>query len=229
LQQRLGSECYVDLSFGIHRGWAIEGAVGSDFKIDASYLSPNVSIAEDLERATHTYGVHLIASDAVIASCTPAVARKTRVIDKAMVRGSKVPLELHAFDLDFKNLQVQAPPAVAWNVRERFRARQLLEVRKQQKLTSTDLFHDAQEVIAMRKNYTVAFFQNFNMGYQNYSEGEWPAARQYLERTKKMLGFEDGPSAALLAYMEHYTFQAPDLWRGVRGTLSCVDDGHARS
>ncbi len=33
-------------------GWAIEGAIGSEFKIDASYLSPHVNMASRLEAAT---------------------------------------------------------------------------------------------------------------------------------------------------------------------------------
>lgn len=42
----------VRMGFGIHQGWAIEGAIGSYFKIDASYLSPNVNMAARLEAAT---------------------------------------------------------------------------------------------------------------------------------------------------------------------------------
>ena len=42
----------VAMGFGLHQGWAIEGAIGSYFKIDASYLSPNVNIAARLEAAT---------------------------------------------------------------------------------------------------------------------------------------------------------------------------------
>lgn len=59
----------VKLGFGLHFGWAIEvflltllflkahinqykGAIGSDFKIDASYLSPHVNMASRLEAAT---------------------------------------------------------------------------------------------------------------------------------------------------------------------------------
>jgi hypothetical protein len=34
----------------------IKGAIGSHFKIDASYLSPNVNIASRLEAATKQYG-----------------------------------------------------------------------------------------------------------------------------------------------------------------------------
>merc|ERR1719163_1653666 len=60
LQMRLGSEYRVGLTFGLHYGWAIEGAVGTEFKIDASYLSPNVSIAYSLEAATQKYGVSIL-------------------------------------------------------------------------------------------------------------------------------------------------------------------------
>ena len=42
----------VNMGFGLHVGWAIEGSIGSHFKIDASYLSPNVNIAARLEAAT---------------------------------------------------------------------------------------------------------------------------------------------------------------------------------
>jgi len=42
----------VKLGYGLHIGWAIEGAIGSKFKIDASYLSPNVNMAARLETAT---------------------------------------------------------------------------------------------------------------------------------------------------------------------------------
>ena len=42
----------VRMGFGLHQGWAIEGAIGSYFKIDASYLSPNVNLAARLESAT---------------------------------------------------------------------------------------------------------------------------------------------------------------------------------
>ena len=38
----------IDMGFGLHAGWAIEGAIGSEYKIDASYLSPNVNIAARL-------------------------------------------------------------------------------------------------------------------------------------------------------------------------------------
>lgn len=42
----------VKMGLGLHFGWSIEGAIGSYYKIDASYLSPNVNMASRLEGAT---------------------------------------------------------------------------------------------------------------------------------------------------------------------------------
>ncbi len=39
----------VKMGWGLHIGWAIEGAIGSHYKIDASYLSPHVNMAARLE------------------------------------------------------------------------------------------------------------------------------------------------------------------------------------
>lgn len=47
----------MNLIIGIHVGWAIEGAIGSDKKIDASYLSPHVNMASRMEAATKQYGL----------------------------------------------------------------------------------------------------------------------------------------------------------------------------
>ena len=45
------------LGFGLHHGWAIEGAIGSEHKVDASYLSPHVNMSARLEAATKQFGV----------------------------------------------------------------------------------------------------------------------------------------------------------------------------
>ena len=52
----------VKMGFGLHVGWAIEGAIGSFYKIDASYLSPHVNMASRLEAATKQFGVQLLIS-----------------------------------------------------------------------------------------------------------------------------------------------------------------------
>ena len=50
----------VRMGFGLHAGWAIEGAVGSLQKVDATYLSPHVNMAARLETSSKQYGVPLL-------------------------------------------------------------------------------------------------------------------------------------------------------------------------
>lgn len=101
----------VKMGFGLHVGWAIEGAIGSEFKIDASYLSPNVNMAARLEAATKQYGVPLLISGEMINVCSPLFVRYCRQIDRVTVKGSVEPMGLYTVDLDPENLPVNEPPA----------------------------------------------------------------------------------------------------------------------
>ncbi len=90
----------VKMGFGLHQGWAIEGAIGSLLKIDASYLSPNVNMASRLEAATKQYGVNLLLSDAMHNIFTDEIKMLCREIDCVTVKGSIVPVKLFTVDID---------------------------------------------------------------------------------------------------------------------------------
>lgn len=222
LQQRLGKDCRVELSFGLHCGWAIEGAVGSEFKIDASYISPNVSIGASVAQATHVYGVNILVSQAVTEWCSKKMMGLLRKIDKVIIKGSKDPLELYSLDLNSRVIQAvelrQLP--ITWNSYYRFASRQFNESAKNRLWTAqnsvVDILKSDSDFENMRKEITNKFMHTFSMGYQNYSQGEWKVARNLLERTRTMLSREDGPSAALLRFMESANnFEAPASWVGV--------------
>ena len=59
------------MGYGLNLGWAIEGAIGSSLKIDASYLSPNVNMASRLEAATMHYKTDILLSDKLYKFCSP--------------------------------------------------------------------------------------------------------------------------------------------------------------
>merc|ERR1712159_16776 len=96
----------VRMGFGLHYGWAIEGAIGSEFKIDASYLSPNVNMASRLEAATKQYGVLILFSDTLFQFFGMEMKEKPRMIDHVTVKGSKKPTRLYTLDLDYMSLRV---------------------------------------------------------------------------------------------------------------------------
>jgi class 3 adenylate cyclase len=95
----------IKMGFGLHLGWAIEGAIGSSFKIDASYLSPNVNMAARLEAATKQFGVDILFSGSLYnLFTTRKIIDVCRHIDTVMVKGSRQPVKLYTIDLNIKNL-----------------------------------------------------------------------------------------------------------------------------
>jgi class 3 adenylate cyclase len=77
----------IKMGFGLHLGWAIEGMIGSNFKIDASYLSPNVNTASRLEAATKQYGVQLLFSQGIFSLLSAPYQELSRIVDKAILKG----------------------------------------------------------------------------------------------------------------------------------------------
>ena len=71
----------IKIGFGINLGWSIEGAIGSNFKIDASYLSPNYNLANICEEKTKEYGVDLVMSDKFVENLSNEAQKKTRILD----------------------------------------------------------------------------------------------------------------------------------------------------
>eukprot|EP00927_Polykrikos_kofoidii_P071957 TRINITY_DN68136_c0_g1_i1.p1 TRINITY_DN68136_c0_g1~~TRINITY_DN68136_c0_g1_i1.p1 ORF type:complete len:965 (-),score=134.27 TRINITY_DN68136_c0_g1_i1:722-3616(-) len=219
LQQRLGKHLRVRLACGLHFGWAIEGAVGSEFKIDASYLSPNVSLADTLERLTRLYGVSILVSEAVISICTSELASKCRLIDH--VKLGSIAMELYVIDLDYESITVDdEPKKIPWSLRQRFKVRQFLEAEKNEKwddnVSMATYFANHRDITTMRGLFSVDFLHIFNMGFQNYAQGEWQVAARTLHRTSTMLGKKDGPSLALLRYMDQWQYEVPEGWFGIR-------------
>jgi class 3 adenylate cyclase len=97
------------MGFGLHVGWAIEGAIGSEYKIDASYLSPNVNMASRLEAATKQFGVDFLLSEDLYELLTPEMKEFCRNVDRVTVKGSEKPVRLYTVDLCYDRLTPPAP------------------------------------------------------------------------------------------------------------------------
>ena len=94
---------HLSLQFGIglHVGWAIEGAIGSSHKIDASYLSPNVNLSSRLSVLCHHYHLPLLFSSAFHSLLGVEVQKRCRKVDVVSVKGSRKPIGIYTFDIDF--------------------------------------------------------------------------------------------------------------------------------
>lgn len=90
----------VKLGLGLHMGYAIEGAIGSYYKIDASYLSPNVNMSMRLEGATKHFGVPLLISNALHKVFTRKTKGYCRQVDYCTMQGNEQPVKLYTIDVD---------------------------------------------------------------------------------------------------------------------------------
>lgn len=93
-------EYNVRIGCGLHVGWAIEGAIGSNRKIDASYLSPHVSATEYLESSTKAYGVSLLLSEPFFRLLSPTAAKVCRQVDRVRRSAHEQPMGLYTYDAD---------------------------------------------------------------------------------------------------------------------------------
>ena len=98
----------VKMGFGLHLGWAIEGALGSFYKIDASYLSPNVNMSANLEEATKTYDTPILFTGQLFNHFTDSCKRECRQIDHIVFKGHTVPTALYTCDVDFSHLAIES-------------------------------------------------------------------------------------------------------------------------
>merc|ERR1711865_1085875 len=76
--KRFGVGFKIKMGFGMHVGWAVEGAIGSELKIDATYLSPHVEMSDRLEAASKIFGAKLNMSHWFVNLCTPTFRKHIR-------------------------------------------------------------------------------------------------------------------------------------------------------
>jgi len=209
---------HVRMGVGLHSGWAIEGAIGSEFKIDASYLSPNVNMATRLESATKLYSCLVLVSESLMRLMSEAVREECRLIDHVRVQGTRKPFKLYTLDLDDLALVPVAARrnAVSKSAKQKRRLEQQRNKaeRWSEDYVMHDLFELDPDIVKMRERYTLEFFTRFHMAYLNYEAGEWEVAKKMLEVARACLGVDDGPSGALLRYMKRHGGNAS--WPGYR-------------
>lgn len=103
LQARIADYSGVKMGFGLHVGWAIEGPIGSEYKIDASYLGPDVHMASRLEAATKGYGTGMLITEDLYELMTEN-KHHLRCIDRVISEEGAKPMNLYTVDLDHKHL-----------------------------------------------------------------------------------------------------------------------------
>ena len=226
LLKKFGPKYSVQMGFGLHTGWGIEGAIGSYYKIDCSYLSPNVNIAARLETATNIYGVDILFSGEFYDLLSDFMKRLCRKIDVVTLKGSEKPVRLYTVDIN-KNIH----PGKIMSKKDRMTLR---ERRSYYALKKKKLWHKFQKLKSesssigeiylkqskglrqlLKKTKSDIFYQYFEDGFGDYIDGEWKDAAQNLEKAR-YLDKSDGPTKTILDYIKKLDYKAPSNWDGYR-------------
>ncbi|KAJ1610796.1 membrane associated adenylyl cyclase [Cryptosporidium canis] len=198
----------VKLGFGLHYGWAIEGAIGSEYKIDASYLSPNVNLSSRLESATKHYGVNILFSHYLFEKLSVNMKTFCRKIDCVTLKGSKQPIELYTIDVD---TEVQIDDKNTTNHQA--------EKNKISYRAFSEFFKD-DNIKKMRNHLFQGFYYKFNRGLKHYLAGNWSVSKNILLDLQhdclQFWGRCDGPSSTILKFMEENNNVCPIDWKGYR-------------
>jgi len=222
------SQYRVSIGFGLHMGWALECAIGSEFKIDATYLSPNVNMAVSIGAATRQFGVSIMFTSALYCEMSSKLTSAVRQIDRIQVPGTNYPIRVFTVDLRGDALPLDQMHATEFHKVHTARSFEKLRVRRElrkrryeaAKFNVAAFFREDKDIGAMRKGFKPQFSCIFNKGVLNYEAGEWAVARQALERASEVLrvsvGHADGPSRALLQFMRENNYVAPADWKGYR-------------
>ena len=224
----------LTLIFGMDAGWAVEGAVGSEYKIDATYLSPHVNMASRMMSACKHYGVTILLSEAVQELMSGPGRRKLRNLDRVTVKGSAHVQNIYTYDARSKGADF------------------FLYSRSDDQADSEaadykpDIWNEDQDLKAMRHHVTDDFEQEFKAGMKDYYEGNWPSAIEKLEAANEIMvdaameeGYlhdemddspdrkelyrtetADGPCKYLISFMKSKGGVVPKNWDGWHPLLS---------
>jgi len=136
---------------GLHFGWAVEGAIGSDKKIDASYISPHVNWSEFLESSTKEYDVPILLSEPFYKLLSPNVAKYCRKVDSIRKSETDEITALYTYDTNLDlNIEKELLPNFTEEAQERRRTQAL-----NNKKAASNLLQKQQSNLNLRK---VSFF-----------------------------------------------------------------------
>lgn len=209
---KFGMDYTVTLGFGLHCGWAIEGAIGSECKIDASYLSPHVNMCARLETATTQYNVDILFSEALHVILSSKAKDRARKLDVVMVKGSATPMPIYTIDLNQDSLpQVPDSHVVGEPIPPPEISKESLTAKPIEYMFVMD-----QDIVRMQEGFTMEFHSAWKQAFHLYITGSWLLAADILQRCSSMLPDGDGPSECLLNYIQSLDFTPPEDWAGCR-------------
>ena len=194
----------VSMGVGLHKGWAIEGAIGSKVKIDASYLSPHVNLASRLESATKKYDVPLLMSEAFFGGLSGSIQSTCRRCDKVSFKGSTDPMVIYHQDIE---------PLEALKVRPQ-NYEELLTITSWDKETENEYSGLINDIISkLDSEPEIVQREVFDALFNSYLDKDWKRCKIFCHLWMKK--FPGDPIVnKLIDQLSEHNFKCPSTWPG---------------
>lgn len=211
-------EWKVKLSTGLHLGWAFEGAIGTQYKIDAGYISNDISMAFILAEISKTLDCPLTLSDELYKNLSPDLRKICRPVERINFGHSSHIIFSVEHNLD--NIDKKDRLVNKYENREAFQ-----KAHKRKKLAFAELLqtkgfnfkeyiNNKKKIKAMINLHNEAFLKKYEKAFDKYANGMWGEAKNFFEELIEM-GENDAIIQRIMKYMRSKEFQAPDGWKGV--------------
>ncbi|SCP06363.1 adenylyl cyclase alpha, putative [Plasmodium ovale] len=226
----------LELSFGLHFGWAIEGAIGSSYKIDLSYLSENVNIASRLQDISKIYKSNIVISGDFYDNMSENFKKLLRKIDRVTLKGCGNPLNLYTFDICLNKIQKErtvhifetfvTPPCADRKMIKILDDIKKKTQRRRRKKEVSNLTYDlyaeyarSNDVKSVRVHFPGEYLTLFENALELYLSGNWRESKITLDYLKNKFSIDDYIVYQLLDFMNTSNFIAPSDWCGYRRFL----------
>ncbi|CDW71083.1 adenylyl cyclase [Stylonychia lemnae] len=214
---KFGSNYRTKVTFGLHVGWAVEGAIGTEQKIDALFLSPHSQIALKIEDMCSIYETTILLSEDLQQLISDKGKNSLRLVDFVVMSERKTePKEIYTFDLNY----TEAIDSLS-NQQEGYELGGLV---KHQEFETFDIskeegvsymFQIDHDFLSFKKSKKPQLEEEYRKAYRFYLDKQWSDAYQCLN-TCLEISPEDGPSQAMSDYIEKHKNFAPENWPGYR-------------
>ncbi|OMJ90780.1 hypothetical protein SteCoe_6759 [Stentor coeruleus] len=204
----------IKIGFGLHMGWAIEGPIGSEYKIDPTYLSPHVNAVAFLENLTKYYGIQCVISENVYQFLSKPLRDKCRNIDRMAQYEFEEIFNIYCFDVNVLKI-------TSGGYKDRARKKIDRKMQKIRRLIKGDasvayaITASSKSFQTMTYDFTEDFYNTFAKALNFYFDGLWQNSRIAFNDVLNIMP-HDGPSLTILNYMKNYNYISPGSWKGVR-------------
>lgn len=212
------------IGVGMHFGNVTEGAVGSSYKIDISYISKEVNMASRIQSATKQFGLRLLLSDKFVANLGIEYLRVLRKVDRVFLKGSAEAVQLFTYDgilHGFMNKQSSNKWVKILDKNNSFRENDPSDIGH---FNTTQFDNDGFEESLKMSNLLLfwnddysRFLELWNQALNEYLDGNFLIARSFFEKLSFYCKtYEDGSADCLVDFLSGFKFDGQINWKGAR-------------